>query len=112
MVESYNLSEGIINFLVDKGIFLLHHIKDHNEDWVGGRRWKNTHSLDLNSQYVTEWDNYTKSLRRSGIYLDAREDHLLWSWNTSNGVLSSKLAYESIIYESHNIVQNWWYRSI
>lgn len=52
---------------------------------------------------------FYKSLRTYGIYLHEREDNIIWTWNTSNGILSSKLAYESIISISHNILDNWWY---
>ena len=60
--------------------------------------WKSAHSLNINPQYISEWNLYTKTLRRGGITLGEREDKLLWSWNTTNAILFAKLAYESIIF--------------
>lgn len=98
MEDNHKLSKGLINHLHEKGISHLFKIKEHNDDMMGGKGWMNANSLNLSPKYYVEWNSFTKSLRTFGIFLCEMDYNLLWTWNTSNGILSSNLAYASIIF--------------
>ena len=100
MEDSYKFSVGLLDELHEKEIYYLHQIKDNSLNLLGGTCWKYANSLNLNSQFKEEWINFIKSLRLCGIALVNRQDSLLWSWNTKNGILSAKLAYEAITFEA------------
>jgi hypothetical protein len=50
-----------------------------------------------------EWTNYTKGLVNAGIKLNDEKDNLMWSWDTKQGQVSAKLAYEVQVMEDMGV---------
>jgi hypothetical protein len=59
-----------------------------------------------------EWTNFTKGLVNVGIKLNDEEDNLMWSWDTKQGQVNAKLAYEVQVMEDMGEEPKFWYSKI
>ena len=96
MENSFILSPSLVSYLHDYGIFTLNHIavKISKFSSIGsGDIWLSVEELELGGDWKKEWDTYIHSLISLGIKLNSKEDAWVWSFNESNGHVSTKLAY-------------------
>jgi hypothetical protein len=76
------------------------------------RKWKNVETLGLEGAQKDEWIKYTKGLVNARIELNDEKDSLLWSWDTKQGQVNAKLAYEVQVMEDTGVEPKLWYSEI
>ena len=59
-----------------------------------------------------EWDNYVKGLVGSGFELNEENNTLIWSWNTKEGQVNAKQAYEVQMMEESEGCHMLWYKEL
>ena len=69
-----------------------------------------TDDLNLGDSWRLEWDAYTNVLGSLGLKLSGDPDVLLWSYNKSNGQVTTNLAYD-FIDASTWVPNNCWHWS-
>lgn len=88
----HKLSNALVNFTHDKGIFYLTQTSRINGNDNLSLAWKYDIYLGLLGQMQEEWKGYTIGLNSCGFQLIVEEDSLLWDWNGMNGEITTKLA--------------------
>ena len=81
---------------------------------VGGPQfsgWKLAHSLGLIGMVAGEWDDFLVQLREAEITLNTVLDSLVWKGNMKNDIVTTKLAYESLL-KVHSSFQSMWWHSV
>ena len=56
--------------------------------------------------------SYIKGISHVRINLSGNKDHLLWSWNTNSGEVTSKGAYSAIISSMGRPIVIWLYNCV
>lgn len=60
-------------------------------------------------EYAKEWNQYILDLKHSALKFNHQEDELKWSENTSVGVYTTKLGYETRMEEEkEGEKKHWW----
>jgi hypothetical protein len=108
----YKLSENLLLLLKEQGITCLAHAGTFTQEGNNFTRWKKAESLGLEGAQKDEWKNYTKGLVSVGIELNDEKDRLLWSWDTKQGQVNAKLAYEVQVMEDRGVETKFWYSKI
>ena len=104
----YILSHSLIYILHSKNIQSLSQARRHNRFNDGTLYWIASRDLELRGYDVAEWDNFVSLLNRAGILLRNEDDQIVGVTENSNGLVTSKKAYESIPSEVLNIMPKWW----
>jgi ribonuclease HI len=108
----YKLSEDLCILLKEQGITCLAHAGSNTQEGLNPTRWKTVDTLGLEGALKDEWINYTKGLVSVGIELTDEKDSLLWSWDTKEGQVTSKLAYKVQMLEGRGEETKFWYTEI
>ena len=87
------------------GFFTLDQISVKNFANGFGVHWLSAEELELGGAWKKEWDLYIHSLKSLGIKLNAKEDAWAWSFNESNGQVTTQLAYKYIMEASLDLQQ-------
>ena len=79
--------------------------------WVvlKGGYWLDAKDMGLNDIWVVQWETFTDKLNSGRIELNSEIDTLVWTENKTNGIITTKLAYEYIIRNGINSEQRCWY---
>ena len=79
--------------------------------WVvlKGGYWLDAKDMGLNDIWVVQWETFTDKLNSAGIKLNSEIDTLVWTENKTNGIITTKLAFEYIIRNGTNSEQRCWY---
>ena len=75
----YILSNGLVNFLHDKGIYFLVQVSRVLDNDSLLQNWQFATKLGLIGDYQEEWKNYITGLNSCCFKLTKEEDQLLWS---------------------------------
>lgn len=105
---SYKLSPFLLHSLHSRGYFRLHHGAAATTSAFAPTVWLSTNQLGFIGCLAEEWTVFIAGLIHGHIQIKDMEDVLLWAWNTQSGVVTAKLAYESIFAKSR-VETCWWY---
>jgi hypothetical protein len=109
--SSFKLSTPLIQSLNTKGIYSISQDVDpitlNNTQY-----WLNSNHLNLTGDMSIKWNNYIKVLKSSGVSLNQSNDKIVWSWNRACGSVSTNLAYQFIVINSHNGDYKWSFKPI
>jgi hypothetical protein len=108
----YKLSGNLITTLKQKGIISLANVEIADVENSFITRWKKVDLLGLVGEQKDEWDKYIKGLIGSGFVLNSDKDSILWSWDTKNGQVNAKQAYEVQLLEMEAEETNCWYKEL
>lgn len=59
-----------------------------------------------------EWEVFIKGHSHAGVLLRPSDYFLVWSWDVWAGFVSTKGAYEAIVYERPRCELSWWNKDI
>lgn len=59
---------------------------------------------------ASEWTEYILGLQKGFIHLEEL-DVLKWTYNSHDGILTAKLAYQ-VLFEDEVVDSKWWFRSL
>jgi hypothetical protein len=104
----YKLSESLVSTLHSKGIFNLDQVASFDTGSVHGFNWKTAEFLDLIGEQKLEWENYVRGLKHYGFVLSDVRDSIVWSWDSKEGKVSAKQAYEVQFLEEMDVgLEDW-----
>ena len=94
----HTLPTGLREFLEDLDISTLSQARNI----VPGTHhyWYTAEDLCIAGDWKIAWDNYTRGLELGRIRLNPLSDSLVWDHNRSDGSVSAKLVYDSIVQSS------------
>jgi hypothetical protein len=94
---TYKLSFPLLQALNSSNIYSLAQAVDTVDNGTL-QNWMESFQIGISDELKGEWDNFVSNLRCSGIHLKNANDKLIWSWNRSTGTVTTKLAYQSILF--------------
>jgi len=76
--EGFHLSQDLVAFLKDRGLFTLNQIADPRASSIWNQGWLKGRDLDLIEDRLEEWDRYIRNLVNSSVRLSDSPDELKW----------------------------------
>jgi hypothetical protein len=104
----FKLSKNLISVLQAQGINFLAQVGTYDIEDPSIRRWKKEDTFGLEGGLKYEWNKYVKGLVGSGFELNVEKDTLIWSWNTKEGQVNAKQAYEVQMMEEVEGGHKFW----
>ena len=106
------LSPELLSYLNDYGVNTLNQARNTGEGIVSYYYWFPTTDLELEGTWKEEWSHFICGLSHGGIRLLDQKDKLLWMYNTENGEVSTKLAYDVIVTSKLEKLKGWKYHNL
>jgi hypothetical protein len=75
-------------------------------------QWKVVGEMGLVGMEAEEWEEFCRAMIHEGIFLSDNPDELVWTGNTSSGVISAKNAYDAIARKIWTRSTYWWHNSL
>lgn len=105
--EGFHLSQDLVAFLKDRGLFTLNQIADPRASSIWNQGWLKGRDLDLIEDRLEEWDRYIRNLVSSSVRLSDSPDELKWVF-AQNGFYSPKEGYKWMMSQKGWEIPGWW----
>jgi len=105
--ERFSLSQGLAEVLKEKGLLTLNQVADPRTTSIWNQGWKHGIDLQLDEEWLEEWDSYRNDLLNSSVRLSDSPDVLRWIF-AQNGIYSPKMGYKWLMSQKGWENPSWW----
>eukprot|EP00253_Pinus_taeda_P015495 PITA_15495 len=105
--ERFSLSHGLVLALKDRGLYTLNQVADPRASTIWSQGWFQGRDLNLNDEWLEEWDWYKRDLLNSLVRLSDPPDELKWVF-AQNGFYSPKSGYKWMMSQKGWENLTWW----
>jgi ribonuclease HI len=106
------LSPPLLAHLQAKSLIFLHQFCYQTTNGPLGDTWLNGSDLQLDPEFLTEWDDFIKLIKESGLRLQDKSDSIFWTGGDGSGQLNAKNVYLALATNSWKPLNASWRQRI